>query len=102
MPAERTKVRQNREALLPATGGGTDAGEPAVGTATVGSNLYWEDLPVAGQTVEQIRDQFREMLDIASDARAILEGQPVDESTIVRTGQRLIFQRVSGEKGRWP
>ncbi len=99
MSSEQVRIRPNRH-ITDSIGGGSDFFDDTTGrTATVGSNLYWEDLPVVGMTVEQVRTQFRGMLDIAPDARAILDGQPVDESATVRVGQRLIFQRVSGEKG---
>ncbi len=45
-------------------------------------------------------DAYR-ITDIHPEARALLDGSPVDDDTVVRTGQSLTFVRPSGEKG-WP
>jgi hypothetical protein len=70
------------------------------GMATVTHGPFAEVLPVAEMTISQVRDRFRDRLDIHPDALAMLDGNPVDDTTTVRAGQTLTFIRHSGEKGR--
>ena len=60
---------------------------------------YAEQLPVARMTVGEIRARFRDRLDIDSRAVAVLDGQDVNDQTVVRAGQVLSFVQRSGEKG---
>jgi hypothetical protein len=69
------------------------------GLATVAHGTYVEQLPVSGMSVEQVRTRFRDRLDIHPQAVALVDGSPVDEHTLVGTGQLLTFVRVAGEKG---
>ena len=66
---------------------------------TVSSNLHAERLPLSGSTAGEIRARFRQRFDIDPRSAAILDGQPVDEHTIVRPGQVLLFMREGGGKG---
>ena len=75
-------------------------GDAAGGMATVSHGTYVEQLPVAQMTVGHVRSRFRDRMDIHPDAHALLDGDPVDEDTVVRTGQTLTFVRPAGEKGR--
>jgi hypothetical protein len=50
-------------------------------------------------TVRQIRERFGDRLDIDPQSQAILDGNEVNETTVVRTGQLLTFVRKAGEKG---
>jgi hypothetical protein len=68
--------------------------------ATVTHGPYAEVLPIAEMTVSQVRSRFRDRLDIHPEAMAMLDGNPVDDTTTVRAGQTLMFIRQSGEKGQ--
>lgn len=70
--------------------------------ATVTHGINNEQLPVAGLTVAQIRDQLGDRFDIDPDSDAFIQGNPVDDQTVLRTGQTLTFARKGGEKGRAP
>jgi hypothetical protein len=50
-------------------------------------------------TVQQIRERFGDRLDIDPQSQAIVDGNEVNESTVVRAGQLLTFVRKAGEKG---
>jgi hypothetical protein len=39
-------------------------------------------------------------MNIAPNAAAIIDGNPVDEDTVIQEGQSLMFIAPSGEKGR--
>jgi len=67
--------------------------------ATVRHALHGEQLPVAGMSVEAVRERFGDRLGIGPASIAILDGNPVDNDTIVRVGQLLEFIRPGGEKG---
>jgi hypothetical protein len=76
--------------------------DPGAGTgvATVTHGPFAEMLPVAEMTISQVRNRFRDRLDIHPEAVAMLDGNPVDDTTTVQAGQTLMFIRPSGEKGR--
>ena len=83
------------------TGLGTMFGDDAgVGMVTVTHGLHQEQLPVGNMTVSQIRDRLADRLDIDPNGRAQLDGRDVDDDTIVRPGQNLMFVHRAGEKGR--
>jgi hypothetical protein len=83
------------------------AGGPADGTpaddahtlVTVQSGLHVTPLPVAGLTVREIRQRFRDRLDIDPNSQARIQHQAVSEDTVVQPGQILYFGRQSGQKG---
>jgi len=52
-----------------------------------------------GMSVGDIRKKYRDTLSIPNGARAILDGKPVDDETVVRSGQELEFVKETGEKG---
>lgn len=87
----------------PALGGGFDrqfGGTPdAHQTITVSSGPHIEEIPVAETTVGEIRRRFGSRFDIDPQSQAILDGHTVDNQTIVRAGQALMFAREAGEKG---
>ena len=60
---------------------------------------YAEQLPVDRMTVAQIRARFRDRFDIDARAVAVVDGQDVNDQTVVRAGQVLTFVQRSGEKG---
>jgi hypothetical protein len=92
--------QSTRLAIVGPGGGPFDALGATPGTATVIHAPYSEELPIAEMMVSQVRSRFRDRFDIHPEATAILDGDPVDDTTIVRAGQTLMFIRRSGEKGR--
>jgi hypothetical protein len=91
--------RNRQRRIGPGPGGGLfDQHVP--GSATVRHGPFQEELPVAQMTVAQVRDRFRDRLDIDPLALAVLDGHRVDDSAVVRAGQTLTFVRPAGEKGR--
>ena len=66
---------------------------------TVTSGPYAEQLPVASSSVGEIRARFRDRLDIDPHSVAVLDGRDVDDQTVVRPGQLLMFMHRAGEKG---
>jgi hypothetical protein len=52
--------------------------------------------------VSEVRRRFQDRLDIHPEAIALLDGNPVDDTTRVGAGQMLMFVRPSGEKGGAP
>jgi hypothetical protein len=92
--------QRERTARGPARGGGFWDGEPDDGgTATVSHGPYAEELPVAGLEVGQIRERFHDRFDIDPVSQAYVNGSPVADDTVLRTGQLLVFMRPAGEKG---
>ena len=89
--------------LTPPPGGGLGTewpDEDSGGMVQVGTGLYTERLPVAGMTIEDIRETFADRLDIDPGAQPVVDGQLVtDESTRVEPGQQVAFVRHAGEKG---
>lgn len=76
------------------------------GLATVYAGLFAEQLPVAGMRVGEIRARYADRLKIHRFSRAVLDGQLVDEDTVVEAGhQVLAFVLRGGEMGPprpWP
>ena len=96
---EQHRQRTRAGGVGPGSGLFDDPGA-APGTAMVTHGPYAEVLPIAEMTVSQVRSRFRDRLDIHPEAMAMLDGNPVDDTTTVRAGQTLMFIRQSGEKGR--
>ena len=78
---------------------GNAGGEASGGTAMVSHGPYMERLPVDRMTVGEIRARFCDRLDIDPASQAVIDGQEVDENTVVEVGQLLTFVRRAGEKG---
>jgi hypothetical protein len=76
-----------------------DEGADAGGLVTVLHAPYAEQLPVGELSVREVRERFRDRLDIHPEAVAFVDGHPVDDDTVVNEGQRLMFMRPAGEKG---
>lgn len=70
--------------------------EPMV---SVSSGPYAENLPVGGMPVGEVRKKFGDRFDIDDEAQAIVNGNPVDEEHVLKTGENLMFVRHAGEKG---
>ena len=93
--------KSHRESIAGPGGPGglfTDTQETAP-MATVASGPYAEQLPVGNMTVGEIRQRFRDRFDIDPRAHAVLNGNDVDDQTVVRGGETLYFATRAGEKG---
>ena len=55
--------------------------------------------PVVGKTVAYVKAVYREILNIETDAKAIVNGLEVNDSTILISGSTLEFVRKAGVKG---
>jgi hypothetical protein len=66
---------------------------------SISSGPYAEDLPVAGMTVGGIRTKFADRFDIAAKSQAVLNGNQVDDNTVLKAGEQLMFIQHAGEKG---
>ncbi|MBW1883099.1 MAG: hypothetical protein JRJ58_06195 [Deltaproteobacteria bacterium] len=77
-----------------------DQDDGAGGLVTVLHAPYTEQLPVGEMSVRAVRERFTDRLDIHPDALAFVDGNQADDDTIVHEGQRLMFMRPSGEKGK--
>lgn len=97
---EKKKTAPEKQAG--AGGGGIFDGPPipaVTETVSISSGPYAEELPVGGMTVGGIRQKFSDRLDIAKQAQAILNGNPVADDIVVKAGEALMFIQHAGEKG---
>lgn len=62
-----------------------------------GANSQQVDLE--GKTVAEAKEALKEVLNIPDDAQAILSGDNVDNTYILRQGDKLEFIKRSGDKG---
>ena len=92
---------RHQEILDPGPGGQDDLfGSCATGgLVTVNHGLHTEPLPVGNMSVAEIRARYADRFDIDPQSRAQIDGHIVDDSTVVRPGQILMFVRHAGEKG---
>jgi hypothetical protein len=81
-------------------------GDPFVSTAGQGGNVdvvhgvYAHSMPLGGMRVRDARAELEERMNIDPDAVALIDGQEVDEETVLAEGQTLNFIKHAGEKGR--
>jgi hypothetical protein len=61
--------------------------------------VYSHSLPLVGMTVAQARDELTHRMNIDPDAVSVVDGQEVDENTVLQEGQVLNFVKRAGEKG---
>ena len=97
--SEQFKRRQEQASAVPSVLGDVFAPRPETPMVSVSHGPYLEELPVANMTVSQIREHFGDRLDIDPQSQAVVDGQEVDDSTVVSNGQLLTFVRKAGEKG---
>lgn len=96
MPQERL-YNQGGPALGPDLGDDFIAVERKV---EVIHGVYSHSLPLVGLTVAQARSELTERMNIDPDAVSVVDGQEVDENTVLHEGQVLNFMKRAGEKGR--
>ena len=61
--------------------------------------IYAHNLPLGGMRVRDARDELIERMNIDPDAVAVVDGNLVDEDTVLAEGQTLTFVKHAGEKG---
>ncbi len=96
---EKQQARLNPSG--PTSGGLFDDGSvfDDSGMATVQHGAYVEHLPVANMTVGEVRERFRDRLDIHPEAQAVMGGSFVGNDTSIRAGEVVTFVRPAGAKG---
>jgi hypothetical protein len=55
--------------------------------------------PVVGKSAGYVKATYREILNIETDAKAIVNGSEVNDSCILKSGDTLEFVRKAGVKG---
>ena len=63
------------------------------------SGVFSHSIPLAGLTVAEIRQGLTELMNIDTQAIPVVDGSPVEESTVLTAGQVLNFVRLAGEMG---
>jgi hypothetical protein len=96
---ERVRPRDPLEARRPGGGLGDPFSAPPAGLVGVSHGQYSQPMPVAGQTVRQVRARFGDIFDIDPESEAIVDGRDVDDEHVLVAGQMLVFRRKGGEKG---
>ena len=71
-------------------------------SVNVTHGAYSENVSLVGETVGSIRRLLRDVANVPSDAKAILNGEIVGNDTILRNGDVLEFVKVVGQKGGLP
>ena len=69
------------------------------GNVDVVHGVYAHSLPLAGMTVRQARGDLVERMNVDPEAVGVVDGEEVDEDTVLAEGQVLNFVKHSGEKG---
>jgi len=65
-----------------------------------GINVFPTD-KVVGMRVSQVREKFRDVLNIPKDARSLVNGNQVSSDHVLEDGADLEFVKETGEKGLW-
>jgi molybdopterin converting factor small subunit len=81
---------------MPAKAGGKD--RTMAITIRHGVNTIAVDTAV-GKTVEELRDQVSELLNVPDSAQVRVNGAPVDDDTVLQDNSTVEFVKVAGEKG---
>jgi len=55
--------------------------------------------PVVGKTVSFVKATYREILNIETDSKAVVNGDEVKDSYVLKSSDQLEFVRRAGEKG---
>lgn len=71
----------------------------AEGSVEVIHGVYAHDLPLAGMTVGQAREELSDRMNIDPEAGAVVDGNHVPEDTVLNEGSTLNFVKLAGEKG---
>jgi len=109
---EKTRTEHEGHHIGPAGGGDfDDASASPTGQITVSQGVFCESLTLAGESVasirERIRENFADLFDMGptdgeTTTIAVINGQPVDDNTIVQADEFLTFVMHAGVKGLGP
>ncbi len=69
------------------------------GTVAVVHGIHRLALPLAGRAVRGVRQALTPVLNIRSEAMAVVNGTPVEEDYVLAPDDLLEFVRLAGEKG---
>ena len=86
-------------AILDHDGGGATVNTTSGGMIQVSSGASSNRFPVAGRSVQQVRTQLQEVLNIDSLSQAIVNGDVEDSNYILQSGDTLEFIKQAGKKG---
>ena len=75
-----------------------DAGRE--GDVDVVHGVFAHTLPLGGMTVRQARGELSERMNIDPESTGYVDGNEVEEETVLAEGQVLNFVKHAGEKGR--
>jgi len=76
------------------------SGASSGGMLTVEYGVFREQLPLGGRPVAELRRIVGPRFDIDRRAIVIVDGNPVDDETVVQAGQEVRFMHFSGQKGQ--
>lgn len=79
--------------------GDTPPDDALPGSVMVSYGPYVENLPVAGMTVEQVKNRYGDRFDIDPDSVAVVGGDIVPLDHVLETNEVLTFTRQVGSKG---
>lgn len=72
---------------------------PEIGKVTIISGANELEFDVAGQTVKFVRESLKHVLNIDDDAKTLINGEEIKETTILTPNATLEFIKSSGTKG---
>jgi hypothetical protein len=75
-------------------------GQVRAGQVKVSYGVHNLEAAIAGKSVAEVRQALKEPLNIDPRALALVNGQDVAASYILKQGDQLEFVRLAGEKGR--
>ncbi len=67
--------------------------------ATITHGPYLEQVPIAGLTLGQVRRRFRDRFNLPEDGLAMVDGNQVEEDTLILAGQLVTFMHRANAKG---
>jgi len=73
--------------------------EESAGLATITHGPYAEQVPIAGMTVATIRRNLGDRYNIPANGLGFVDGNQVDDDTVIRAGQVLTFMHRANAKG---
>jgi hypothetical protein len=76
------------------------AAEKSPGRVSITYGIHSFDAEVAGRTVASVRAALSQPLGLHPMAVALVDGQEVDESYVLKSGESLELVRLAGEKGK--
>lgn len=93
----RQATRTTIEAPTP-----TDSVEAVDGQITIVSGAHIQQVPLAGMSIAQARVLIEQLMSIQQGAPPLVNGQPVEHTYTLHSGDTLEFVHHAGEKGWHP